>query len=164
MPTTTKALTLNAALDLADPNKVADALRQYKLGTTETLIKATITGLTSGTTFDITAIAKALIAVNQGPDSVKNAGVLPAIKTLRTLRVTAGTTFVGSYALTDAAGTAVSPATSTIVGLATISDDGKTLVFPGAITAFIIEYFALPSTIATGGLFAAVNLGANFEQ
>lgn len=151
MSTTTIAKTLSLALDNSLPGELASALERFKLGQRETLIKRTFTGLTGAASYDLTA----LDATTESPAAVagvNNANRLPA-KIIKTLRVTAATTAntVGSYAITDAAGTMLSPTASTVVGLARISDDGKSVSFPTAdVTAFIIEYY--PGGRTDGGV------------
>lgn len=152
--TSTANRTLRVVLDEANANDVPAALQQLRLGTVFTPLKRTFTGLTGAAAFDLTAID------GSGETAgAANANRLPAAH-VRTLRVTAATTAntVGSYVMTDAAGTATSPTASTIVGLAKISDDGKTITFPTAdVTAFIIEYFPLTlSTTQMAALFAPV--------
>jgi hypothetical protein len=125
--TATAAETLKSVLDEANPNRLADALRKVALGTLLTPAKLTLTGLT-GTTHNITDAAH---------------GSNPAILSVVSLRATAATTAasVGSYAVTDAGGTVLSPTASSKVGFAKLSDDGATLTFAtGDVTAFVLEY------------------------
>lgn len=140
--TATKARTLQEVLDEANPNELADALRKAKLGTTLAPLKRTFTGLTGAASYDLTALdASGETAGKSNPNRL-------AALNVTTLRVTAATTgtAVGSYITTDAGGTVVSPATSTAVGIAKLSDDGKTLTFATAdVTAFVIEY--IPRTL-----------------
>jgi hypothetical protein len=42
--------------------------------------------------------------------------------------------------VSDAGGTALTPTAGANVGLALLSDDGKSLTFPSTITAFVIEF------------------------
>jgi hypothetical protein len=90
--------------------------------------KVTFTGLALASSFDITS----------GP-----LGGQPPALAIAALRVTAGAAAaVGSYAVTDVGGTPLSPAAGTVVGLATLSNDGKTITFPGGsdVTALVLEY------------------------
>jgi hypothetical protein len=140
--TTTFKETLKSALDEASLGKIADVLAQMDLGTMLTPKKVTLTGLT-GATHDITDAAH---------------GRNPAILAVVALRVTAATTgtAVGSYGITDAAGTVVSPATSAAMGIAKLSDDGKTLTFATAdVTAFVIEYIPRPAVDMNGAFTRA---------
>jgi len=96
-------------------------------------VKQTFTALTAADTFDITLLGTGLGGI---------AGNVPALA-ITALRVTAGAAAaVGSYAVADVAATPLSPAASTIVGLATLSDNGKTLTFLAGsnVTAFVLEY------------------------
>lgn len=138
--TATVKETLKTALNEANLNKLADVLALMDLGTMLAPKKVTLTGLT-GATHNITDAAH---------------GSNPAILAVVALRVTAaGTgTAVGTYGITDAAGTVVSPATSSAMGIAKLSDDGKTLTFATAdVTAFVIEYIPRPA-VDMDGAFA----------
>jgi hypothetical protein len=146
--TTTINRTLRQQLNEGQPNEMFDLLALLELGTTFFPLKRTFTGLTAAASFDLT-----LIDGTGETTGVGNPNRLAA-NVVRTLRVTAsGTgTSVGSYVTTDAAGTATSPATSTVAGLALISDDGKTITFPTTVTAFIISY--LPRALSDAQLAA----------
>lgn len=147
--TSTLIRTLQLVIDEANPNELADVLRQLKLGTAHNVLKREFTGLTAAAAFDLTAID------GTGETSgTANPNRLPA-RTVRTLRCTASGTAnsVGSYALSDAGGTAVSPTAGANIGIALISDDGKTITFPTTVTAFVIEY--LPITLTAAQLAAA---------
>lgn len=149
--TATTARTLKAVIDEANPNEIADVLKLLKLGTGNSILKRTFTGLTGAATYNLTALD-----ASGETAGVANANRL-AVEMMVTLRVTAATTAntVGSYILTDASGTAVSPAASTVVGIAKISDDGTTLTFPTAdVTAFVIEYWPR--------VLSAAQLAANY--
>lgn len=146
--TNTKPRTLQVVLDEANPNEIADGLAQLDLGTIFTVLKRTFTGLTAAAAFDLTLIDGTGETVG-----VANVNRRPA-NLVRSLRVTASGTAasVGSYVTTDAAGTPTSPATSTVAGLATISDDGKTITFPTTVTAFVVEYMPLTVSAASMAL------------
>ena len=149
--TTTITPTLQNQLNNADPNEVADILRQVALGDILTGFKRTFTGLAAAATYNLTALDAS--GETAGSANPNRRGVLA----LKSLRVTAATTAntVGSYALTDAAGTKLSPTASTVVGLAQISDDGTTLTFPTAdVTAFVIEYIPTPLASMTASAAA----------
>ena len=168
MTTTTQTFSVRQALDEANPSLADEALTQVKLGTQSKLIKATIAAMTASQTPDITAIPAAKITINQGPDNVVSSGILPPIGVVKSLRVSAsGTaTVVGTYAIGDASATALTASTSGVVGLATLSDDGKTLGFTATITGFVIEYWAAPlSTLSPStGLWVAGDVNAEFGQ
>lgn len=161
--TTTRTYSINEALNEANPGNVADVLRKLALGRTLKKIKATIAAITATATPDITAIAAAKITINQGPDDIVASGVLPPIDKLVSLRVTAvGTGATGDRTLTDSGGTAAAPPTATAyagaaVGLAKLSDDGKTLTFEGTVTGFVIEYFAPAGLDLVDGVWTVVN-------
>lgn len=141
MSTATKTRSLQEVLDEALPGELADALRKLKLGTTHAPMKRTFTGLTAAAAFDLTAID------GTGETAgAANANRLAALL-VGTLRVTASGTgnSVGSYAMTDTGGTTVSPTAGANVGIAKLSDDGKTITFPTTVTAFVVEY--IPRTL-----------------
>jgi hypothetical protein len=71
----------------------------------------------------------------------------PPLKSLKSLNVTAGAAaFLGTYILTDAAGTMISAAANTVTGVARISDDGKTITFPAGTQATAITLAYVPTT------------------
>lgn len=142
--TTTAQRTLQVVLDEANPNDIATVLQLLKLGTLHKPLKRAFTGLTAAAAFDLTAIDGTGETTGVG-----NPNRLPAAA-VRTLRCTASGTAnsVGSYAVGDAAATALSPTAGANVGLALISDDGKTITFPTTVTAFVIEYVPLTLTAA----------------
>lgn len=142
MPTTTDIIDRREVLDRVNFTEFDTALRGAKLGTMFCTIKAVFAGVTGAATYDITTAAMKALATITGINLATGEN-LPAIGHLLTLRVTAATTgtVVGTYILTDVAGTVLTPATSSAVGIARISDDGTTLTFASAdVTAFIIEY------------------------
>ena len=135
--TTSIAQTMQSALDKGGPAIVGDAASQMKLGTMLTPLKRTFTGLTGAATYDLTAL--------DGDGETAGAGNPKRLAALcvNSLRVTAATTATaaGTYAVSDIGGAVVSTATHTAVGVALISDDGKSLTFATAdVTAFVIEY------------------------
>lgn len=74
----------------------------------------------------------------------------PPIKALRAMAVTAGASgFLGTYILAPVGTTTVTAGGNLAVGIATISDDGKTITFPVGTqaTAVTLEY---EPTVATG--------------
>lgn len=130
--------TLKSALDLARPGQLEDLLAKIRMGTLLTPLKRVFTGLTAAASFDLT-----LIDGTGETTGVNNPNRLAAL--------------VVSYLRLDASGTAASvgnyivgPPTSTLlvppgganaaVGVARLSDDGKTLTFPNTITGFTILY------------------------
>lgn len=143
--------TLQQQLNKANPNNVADLLRQVALGDILAGFKRTFTGLTAAGTFDLTAIDGTGETVGVGNP---NRRALLALKSLRVTAATTATT-VGSYGLTDSGGNTVTAATHTVLGICLISDDGKSITFPTAdVTAFVIEYVPaalVPATTAEAG-------------
>jgi hypothetical protein len=131
MTTATINPTLQSELDLARPDELADILRLMHLGTMLTPLKRTFTGLTSGTSFDLTQIDG-----TGETTGTSNPNRRPALA-VKTLRITAGTANHSPCLVTDSGGTATDTAT---ISVATISDDGKTLTFGAAVTGFVVEY------------------------
>ncbi len=119
--------TVQRALDDANPNEVADALQKVNLGTVLTPLQRTFTGLVSQATQDLTAIDATGEAA--GGDNPQRLAAL----SISTLRVTAGTAAAADRQVSDSGGT---PSAS----VATLSDDGTTLTFEAALTAFVITY------------------------
>ena len=142
--TATKSDTNAQVLNQADPNKVSDALRKVKLGRMLSPVKITLAAITAAAVVDITSFKKgdSTVTINSGlADMIAN-DALPAIGAIKSMRVTTSGTAnsVGSYAATDAGGTGSSPLASTVVGLAKLSDDGKSLTFLTTVTGLVIEY------------------------
>lgn len=133
--TATERNEIKDVLDRADPNNLPDAARKTKLGTMLHPLKRTFTGLTSATSFDLTAIDG-----TGEPTGAPNPNRLAAAD-VRTLRVTAGAAAAGHRDVTDVGGT---PSAT----LATISDDGKTLTFEAGVTGFVITYGPRPVDLA----------------
>ena len=141
MPPTPADVTLQQVLNKANLNQLATILQKVKLGNVLRPVKVVVTGLTAAAAIDITSSAVRAAATITGLDR-ETGDNLPPILSVKTLRVTASGTAnsVGSYAVSDASGTAVSPTAGANVGLALLSDDGTTLTFPSTVTAFVLEY------------------------
>lgn len=139
--TTSEDQTFRDYLNRADPNTLADILRSMKLGNMLVPVKVVFAGLTAAASIDITTAASKAAATITGLD-LATGEYLPAILSVTSLRVTASGTAntLGTYAITDVAGTMLSPTGNTVVGAARLSDDGKTLTFPTTVTAFTLEY------------------------
>jgi hypothetical protein len=134
--TTTVRPTLKAALDKAQPHILSDVLAKVKLGTMLTPLKRAFTGLSAAASFDLTAID-----ATGETAGASNPNRLAALSVIALRIVTSGTAAsVGAYVVTDTGGTAVTTDTGARVGIAKISDDGKTITFPNTVTAFTIEY------------------------
>lgn len=125
--------------------------------------KISFAGLVAADSFDITTLAA--FATPASASAVLSSiwqGTPPAIQNASTLRVTAGTAgFLGTYALSDAGATPISAAGNTVVGVATLSDDGKTITFPAGTlaTAFTIEYLPI-----AGLAQASASMGGRIYQ
>jgi hypothetical protein len=142
--TTQVNTTIKTALDQANPSQLADLLRQMKLGTMTAPLKRTFTALTAASTFDLTLIDGA----GESPASVLNPNRKAALL-ITALQVTASGTAasLGAYTAAVAAATPIVPpgGAGLAVGVATISDDGKTITFPNTVTAFTVIYMPRPS-------------------
>lgn len=146
--TITQATTVQSTLSQANPQNFPDACRVGKLGRALSPVKVTFVGLASATSFDITTIASKAAATVVGISPALASGeLLAAAGSIETLRVTAGTA-TGVRAITDVGGTATAT-------LATISDDGKTIVFEAAVTAFVMTYFPRVENLLVAYPFAA---------
>jgi len=150
--TTTADFILQDLLDQANPNVLPDGFRKVKLGHMFSQVKAVVTALSATATPDITTAAVKAAAVITGI-TLATGENLPAIGKLVTLRVTASGTAasLGTYILTDSGGTAIIPpgGASTAVGIAKISDDGKTITFPNTVTAFVLMYRPAPAVLTS---------------
>lgn len=132
-------------LNDANPNLLATLLQQVKLGKMLDPVKVTFAGLTAAAAIDITTSASRTGAtINLGLEGIAAGEGLPPIQMVKTLRVTASATAasLGTYIVSDSGGTAIIPpgGAGAAVGIALLSDDGKTITFPNTITAFVLEY------------------------
>jgi hypothetical protein len=152
--TTIDKTTNRDVLDRSDLNETADVLKRIKAGTMFSRIRVQFAALSAAAAIDITtAASKAAITALSGItlDTGEN---LPAIGTVHGLQVvTSGTAAsLGSY-ITAPTGTPPAGATPLIppggaqlaVGIASLSDDGKTLTFPNTVTGFILVYSPAPA-------------------
>lgn len=133
---------------------IGDIARKAKAGDMLSSIKVVCTGLTGAASYDITTAAQKAASTITGI-TLKTGENLPPIGSLLSLRVTAATTAstAGTYIFTDVAGDMVTANTHTVVGIARISDDGKTISFPTAdVTAFILEYMPRAQTDLTADM------------
>lgn len=141
MTTTTEEGTVQSALNKANTNLTADLLAKIKAGFVFSPIKVTVSGATSSATQDIDSDDTKANATIVGISPALDAGVnLPLIGQVLSLRVTAGTADAGDRAVTDSGGSAAAKGTNG-VGIATLTDDGKTLEFEAAVTGYVITYF-----------------------
>lgn len=138
MTTTTRTRSVQEVLDNANPNELGPALAKAKLGTTLAPLRRVFTGLAAAASFDLTAID----ATGETPGAA-NPKRLAALS-VTALQVTAsGTaTSLGAYIAADSSATAIVPpgGAGAAVGVAKISDDGKTITFPNTVTGFTIQY------------------------
>jgi hypothetical protein len=148
MSSTTAELTYQQWLNRANLNLLPTIFQKMKLGNMLSPVKVTVASLTATATPDITSAAVLAAASAISGLERETGDRLPAILAVKTLRVTTSGTAntVGSYAITDAAGTALTPTASANVGLALLSDDGTTLTFPTTVTGFVIEYIPRSNT------------------
>lgn len=156
--TTVLQETLAKALTEADPNRLADALREYGVGMHLSPQKWTWLGSTgatavtfAGTTSGATSAVNFLANASPGPQTPAlplGQLMLPPALAIGTLRVTTGPSgSVGTYEMTDVGGTAqllqsAGPSGAQVLtpGVARISDDGSTITFPAQVSGFVIEY------------------------
>ena len=142
--TTNKTQTYTRLLDKAAPDLTPDLLRKMHFGKMMTPIKVTVSGLTATATPDITSAAVKAAATIAGIE-LETGENLPAIGQVVSLRIAASGTAasVGTYGVTDAGGTAIIPpgGASAAMGIAKLSDDGKTITFPNTVTGFVLVYY-----------------------
>lgn len=133
--TTTVRATIGQQLDKANPNNLCDILARVKLGKMLTPLKRAFT-ITASATADLTALDAAGETV--GPSNPNRLAALSVVA----LRIVASGTAasLGAYVVTDAGGTPITTNTGARAGIATLSDDGKTITFPNTVTQFTIEY------------------------
>lgn len=152
--TTTAKRTVQLVADEGNPNELGPILAKLKLGTALAPLKRAFTGLTAAGSFDLTL----LDGTGETPATAANPKRLAALSvtSLRVTSETTGTDATGSYAITDASGTGLNPTNSTVVGLAKLSDDGKTITFLSTdVTGFVIEYIPrMQSTTELAAEFA----------
>jgi len=142
--TTTSVKTLRLSMNRASPNEVADILRRIKFGNMLEPIKVTFASLTAAAAIDITTAASKAGATIVGGLTLATSELLPAIGQVVGLRVSASGTAgsLGAYIVSDSGATPIVPpgGAGAAVGIATLSDDGKTLTFPNTVTGFVLTY------------------------
>ena len=126
------------------------------LGSLLTPLKVTVSGATSSATQVITsANTFANATQNSAPTPVGQTvagylNALPPILSVISLRVTAGAATAGPRVVTDVGGTPYAPVgANETPGVATLSDDGTTLVFDTTVTGYVIEYIPRSSASMT---------------
>jgi hypothetical protein len=157
--TTSRTPTVREAVNSGNPAVMASALQHVALGTMLGKIKVVVASLSATATPDITSAAVKAAATITGI-TLQSGENLPAIGVVVSLRISAsGTaTSLGTYGISDAGGTAIIPpgGASAAMGVALLSDDGKTITFPNTVTGFVLEYFPA----ASGGMTATYPVGA----
>lgn len=142
MTTTVREETVQSTLNKSDLTDTADLLAHINAGFALSIVKVTVVGATSLAAQDVTSfdtIDNATV-VGISPALVASDGArLPAIGNVISLRVTAGTADVGDRIISDAGGTPAAKA-ALAAGVATLSDDGTTLTFEAAVTAYVLVY------------------------
>jgi hypothetical protein len=147
--TVTKVTTLQREADFGTLGRLEPVLAKLALGTILSPRKITVAGAAAAVSFDLTSatLTFPFITASTGVSDAETAAskLRPAL-VVSTLRVTAGT-FPGARIVTDVGGTPLS-GDAAGPGVATISDDGKTITFEAgaAVTAFIIEYVPRAAT------------------
>lgn len=145
-----KKKTLADVLNDAAQGLFDRVLALVKIGRMLNPAKVTVSGMTAASAVDITAIDRSVVTINQGLSDLEATDALPPIQSLIALRVTASGTgaSLGTYILTDSGGTAIIPpgGANAAVGIATLSDDGKTITFPNTVTGFVLEYLPRAAT------------------
>lgn len=160
----TKPQTLEEALKRANPNNIADMLKLLDVSKLFAPIKITVASLGAVAAVDITSPAvKAAITELLGIGALPDGAFLPAIGSVLSLRVTASGTAasLGTYGISDAGGTPIVPpgGAGLAMGIATLSNDGKTLTFPNTITGFVLAYTPRPAVALTQEYALGVGIG-----
>lgn len=152
MGTTSKITDLRQVLNSGNLSDMDAVLKKIKLGNMLSAIKIVVAGLTAAAAIDITTAAVKAAATISGI-TLATGENLPAIGAFLALRVTASGTAasVGNYILGDSTSTLLVPpgGANVAVGVARISDDGKTITFPNTITAFTLMYMPRPDVALT---------------
>lgn len=138
MSTTTIAPTYQSELNKANPNNLADLIRSMKFGNYAVRVKVVVAALAAAAAVDITAAATKAAATITGI-TLGTGQNLPPIRNVCSLRVSAGAAAAGDRHMSDAGGTAAAPGANG-PGIATLSDDGKTITFEGNVTGFTLIY------------------------
>ena len=134
-PTNVVARTYQRELRDANPASLPDVLHDLNLGHQLAVVQATFAALGSAAGHDITTAASKAAATVVGID-LDTGENLPAIGSVVT-----GTGYQAPHIVSD--GSPIAPPggdSPTAPGVATLSVDGKTITFAGAVTAFVITY------------------------
>jgi hypothetical protein len=156
--TTTKNETLRSVLNDSNLNEIDAALGKAKFGNMLSEVKVVVAGLTAAAAIDITTAAVKAAATITGLELASGEN-LPAVGVVKSLRVSASGTAasLGSYIASDPGATAIIPpgGASAAVGVALLSDDGKTITFPNTVTGFVLTYRPR-AAVDMGSLYAAM--------
>lgn len=143
MTTLTKVRRIQEVLDAGDLDLLANGLARLGIGKRLSVVKAVVVGLAATASPDITSAAVKAAATISGI-TLGTGENLPAIAQVVGLRIAAsGTaTSLGAYIVSDVGATPIIPpgGAGAAVGIARLSDDGKTITFPNTVTAFTIIY------------------------
>ncbi len=146
------ASTLQSSLDGARGGQLNAILAAVKLGTMLTPLKRVFAAITASATVDLTALDGTGETVGAG-----NAKRLAALS-VTYLRVDASGTAasVGNYIVGPPTSALLIPpgGANAAVGVARISDDGKTLTFPNTITGLTVQYIPRAFTDLTAAAAA----------
>ena len=151
--TTVLAETLAKALGECDPNRLADALRDYGFGMHLSPLKYTLTSSPGATAWVITGATAAAgaSAGTKTPALPQNQQTLPPILSVTMLRVITGVSGgQGPFLVTDSGGTpqllqVAGPSGAQVLdcpGVCLLSDDGTTITFPEQVKSFVIQYIS----------------------
>lgn len=144
--TTSRTPTVREAVNSGSPGVMASALQNIQLGTVLSKIKVVFAGLSSSAAQDITTAAAKAAGTITGI-TLQTGENLPPIGQVVSCRIVTGGT-AGAVVITDASGTPVvvgATGNAATPGVATLSDDGKTITFVAAVTAFTLVYYPAPS-------------------
>lgn len=117
--TVTAVQTLRGSVDQANPNNLADRMRDMQMGTMLDPITRIIT-ITPGTAVSLNTVTN------------------PPARIIHSIRVTVGTNVLPVAAIEDAAG--VPALIGTTAQSVTLSDNGETITFANNVTTVVVRY------------------------
>lgn len=149
--TTTAVDTLKTLLDKAPANQVADLLKAIGLGTILTPLKRVFAGLAASATTDLTALDGTGETAGAANPNRKAALCVTYLR----LDASGTAASVGNYIVGPPTSTLLIPpgGANAAVGVARLSDDGKTITWPNTITGFTIQYIPRAATDMTSSPF-----------
>jgi len=127
--------TVKNALDDAEPNQIADALRKVALGTVLTPIIETIT------------LASVRNHVHLLTDTVAKKAAL-VVQAVEVTNVAGGAADLGVRLVAPSGATPAAKGAKAC-GVATLSDDGDIITFEGTVKAIKVKYIPMPATALT---------------